>query len=458
MAQRTQTQSAPAGQRSREMQGYFYTLADHLTSKLQGAEVFTAGFAAEESDFARLNKSQVRQAGAVTQYSLGVDLIDGARHVGGETTLTGGPAEDRQRLRALVTTLRERLPHLPEDPHLLYARDVHSTEQHGQNRLPDAGDTIASVLDRVKAYDFVGIWASGGIYSGFANSLGQRNWFSTYTFHLDWSLYHQADKAVKTAYAGFAWDPTGFDAKLQSAVEQLKILAQPARTIDPGRYRVFLAPVALSEILGTLSWGGFGLKDHRTKQSTLLRMSEEKATLSPAVSIFENTKDGVAPNFQGAGFLKPDRVVLIEKGTFRDCLISPRSAKEYAVSTNGASDGETPESVEMAAGDLAQGDVLARLDRGVYINNLWYLNYSDRPNCRMTGMTRFACFWVENGRIVAPLNVMRFDETVFRALGSNLLGLTAEREMILDSNTYYRRSTGSARLPGALVEDFSFTL
>ena len=37
----------------------------------------------------------------------------------------------------------------------------------------------------------------------------------------------------------------------------------------------------------------------------------------------------------------------------------------------------------------------------VYVNNVWYLNYSDRSACRMTGMTRFATFWVEHGVIQA---------------------------------------------------------
>jgi predicted Zn-dependent protease len=73
-------------------------------------------------------------------------------------------------------------------------------------------------------------------------------------------------------------------------------------------------------------------------------------------------------------------------------------------------------------------------------------------------MTRFATFWVEDGEIQAPLNVMRFDETLYRVLGENLVGLTAERELILDPNTYHGRSTDSARVPGALVEDFTFTL
>jgi predicted Zn-dependent protease len=166
----------------------------------------------------------------------------------------------------------------------------------------------------------------------------------------------------------------------------------------------------------------------------------------------------VAPNFQGAGFIKPDQVTLIEAGSFHHCLVSPRSAKEYGVPTNGASNGETPQSLDMAAGDMPRQDVLQRLDTGVYINNVWYLNYSDRSACRMTGMTRFATFWVEHGVIQAPLNVMRFDESLYRMLGEHLLGLTSERELILNTSTYHQRSTGSSRVPGALVEDFNFTL
>jgi predicted Zn-dependent protease len=166
----------------------------------------------------------------------------------------------------------------------------------------------------------------------------------------------------------------------------------------------------------------------------------------------------VAPNFDGAGFTKPDQVTLINAGGLGDCLVSPRSAKEYGVSTNGAGSGEAPESMDMAAGRVATRDVLAELDTGVYINNVWYLNYSDRVSSRITGMTRFATFWVENGVIQAPLNVMRFDETIYRMFGDNLLALTDERVFLMDGSTYRRRSTASSRVPGALVREFTFTL
>jgi len=73
-------------------------------------------------------------------------------------------------------------------------------------------------------------------------------------------------------------------------------------------------------------------------------------------------------------------------------------------------------------------------------------------------MTRFASFWVEGGIIQAPLSVMRFDESIYRMFGGRLLGLTGERDFMLDPSTYHQRSTDSSRLPGALVEDFTFTL
>ena len=49
-------------------------------------------------------------------------------------------------------------------------------------------------------------------------------------------------------------------------------------------------------------------------------------------------------------------------------------------------------------------------------------------------------------------------KTAYRRLGGNLLTLTEERELISDSGSYGERSTGSARLPGALVKDFALTL
>jgi len=112
----------------------------------------------------------------------------------------------------------------------------------------------------------------------------------------------------------------------------------------------------------------------------------------------------------------------------------------------------------MEGGTLKSRDVLARLDTGLFVGNLWYMNYSDRAACRMTGMTRFATFWVEGGRIVAPVNVMRFDDSLYRMLGAHLVDLSDTPELMLSPESYGSRHLTSVRLPGALVSGMAFTL
>jgi chemotaxis signal transduction protein len=174
--------------------------------------------------------------------------------------------------------------------------------------------------------------------------------------------------------------------------------------------------------------------------------------------VSEDIATGVAPAFQSDGFTRPADVALIDAGALVGALVSPRTAREFALSENGANPWEAPEALSMRGGALATSDALRALDTGLAVGNLWYLNYSDRPACRMTGMTRFATFWVENGRIVAPVDVLRFDDTLYRMFGDNLEALTEERELLLESNTYGSRLLTSFVLPGALVSEMSFTL
>ena len=441
------------------MQDYFYRLADSLFGKLKGEEYLLCSFSGEDSDFVRFNKSLIRQAGSVNQRSLTIKLVRGRRQAVGEATLSGNFTTDRELSAGFLLDLREVLSDLPEDPHLHYSQQVNSSEHIRENTLPDRqAEIVEGIMASGVGRDLVGFYALGGIYEGFANSLDQRNWFATHTYNIDFSLYSDAVRAVKMADAGFIWNGRAFQKKVEAGLAQLHALKRPQKTLEPGRYRVYLAPSAVSEIIDLLNWGAFGLKDSKTKQTPLIKMTEEGVKLHPSVSFIENTQNGIAANFQEDGFLKPGQVRLITKGAISEMLVCPRSAKEFATASNGASPWESAESIEMMPGNLESDSILQVLDRGIYINNLWYLNYSDRAACRMTGMTRFAVFWVENGEIQGPTNVMRFDESLYRFLGSNLAGITKEREFLLDSTTYHSRSTDSRRLPGILVEDFALTL
>lgn len=440
------------------MQNSFYALADVIVAKIKGDEGFLVRFAGETSDFVRFNRSAVRQAGAVEQRYLTLELFKGRRHAEQTISLTGSREEDAVQALAVLQALRDVIADTPEDAHFLVNTMPQSTTRVMPATLPSPDEGVDAVLRAGAGHDMVGFYAAGPIHRGFANSFGQRNWDTAEAFNIELSFYLQADKAVKMGHAGTAWDADAFAAKADAAKARLAALARPAKTIAPGGVRVYLAPAAMEEIMGMLGWGGFGLADHRTATTPLIKMVEQGATLSPSVTLSENIAEGLAPRFQEEGFVKPDTVTLIDKGVYKDCLVSPRSAAEFGVAPNGADSMESPVALDMAAGALSTASILETLGTGVYIGNLWYLNYSDRNACRLTGMTRFATFWVENGEIVAPLNVMRFDDTLYRMLGSNLVGLTAARELLMSTDTYDARSTRSMRLPGAIVEDFCMTL
>jgi len=440
------------------MKAYFHELADFVQSLAAEGEVIASGFAAETSDFIRFNRSAVRQATSVRQLKWTLTLIRDGRRVDAATTLSGQGAADRDQLKAMLADLRGGIGEAPVDPYLLCPATPADTERESPGEIPDASVVIDAVLEAGRGLDLVGHYAGGPIHEGFANSLGQRNWQRVDNFNFEWCLYHDRDKAVKTSYSGPRWEADAFAAKMRFAREQLALLGRPARTLDPGHYRAYLAPAAMEDVLGMLCWGGFGLKSQRTKHSPLMRLADGRERFDPRVTIAENTAEGLAAGFQREGFVRPGRVELIRHGLPGDALASPRSAKEYGVDTNGANAEEVPESLDLAAGELARADVLKALDRGIYVGNLWYLNFSDRSACRLTGMTRFASFWVEGGEIRAPLDVMRFDDSAFRMLGSELEALTQERDLILQGGTYGARNTASMRTPGTLLRDFTLVL
>jgi len=444
---------------NRDDQTYFDGLVSAATAGLTGDEVLLANISGERTDFIRLNNNDVRQAGTVDQRRLTVDLIEGRRHVAGGITLTGERATDDTRVSTLLAQLREQRRHVADDPFLLYNETPTSTERIERGAIPEPAAALSDIRRGGEGHDLVGIYAAGDTFAGFGNSLGQRNWFQTATFNLDWCFYLEADKAAKNLFAGFDWNDELFERKIDWSTRQLAALDRAPMNLTPGEYRTYLAPRAMEELVQLMSYyGAFGRRAHETRQTPLLRMVVDDVALSPMVSIAEDTAGGVAPNFQSAGFIRPDSVPLVVDGRYTDTLVSPRSAQEYGVPTNGAGDGEYPESLALAPGTVSTANVSEALGTGLFVGNLWYTNFSDRAACRTTGMTRFATFWIDEGEIVAPVNVLRFDDTAFHLLGDKLEGLTDEAEVLLDASTYVERSTDSNRLPGALVTAMRFVL
>lgn len=438
-------------------QTQFTALIDWLQGAIGRQERFTLSYNAEASDFIRFNHGKVRQAGHVQQASVYFKLIEDARHADLNLTLSGDEAVDRQRLGEALHQLRETLTLLPVDPYLLLNDEAWQSSNVQDVPLPDSAHVVEQIAQLSEGLDLVGIYAAGPIYRGFASSNGARGWHQANSFNFDWSLFHQNGQAVKANYAGHEWNDEVFSKRFALAREQLAFLGQPSHTLAPGQYRAYMAPAALEEVLGMLCWGGFSAQSLADKTSPLQRLYDGQASLNPLVSLDEQVSGSLSPAFSSEGYPRSD-LSLVVAGAAKNRLIDSRSAAEYDLTANGAGWGESPSALNMHGGSLALDDVLKELGTGLYISNLWYLNFSDRAAGRITGMTRFATFWVEEGKIEAPVSTMRFDDSIFSLLGGALEQLTTERELILSASTYSQRQTASNLLPGALLSRLTLTL
>jgi predicted Zn-dependent protease len=440
----------------------FDRLSEACFDALGEGEQLTLNLAAEEQQFLRFNNSRVRQSTSVSQSRLNLCLQSPNRRVVYSFDLTGDLDHDMAASVSLIERGREELRELPEDPFVTPLINHGESQQHHAGRLTETQPLLEQVSTHTKGSDFTGLYAGGPQLRASCNSEGMRHAFSTESFFLDYSLFTvnagDENKAVKALHAGREWDARTFEKSVTESRERLKLLKQDSQPLAPGHYRVFFAPAAAESLLALFSWGALSYRAWKKGDSALKRLIEGELQLSPLFSLSENFSLGLTPSFNSLGEVAPEQLEVIAKGALGSLLISSRTAQEYGVMSNGADSGEGFRSPEMGTGELEEADILSALNTGIYVSNLHYLNWSDLLNARITGMTRYACFWVENGEIIAPIKDLRFDESLYRVFGTELEAVTKTADITMKTDTYLQRSLGGSKVPGVLVRDFRFTL
>ena len=437
---------------------YFKTLNDSLFGFLKNEEIVKTGMWGENSQFIRLNDSKIRQTGLVNDLSYSISLINNNRQVSYSLTLNGNLEYDRNLLVKVLNLLRDDIKNIPEDPFIVYPKSKECSEKKNKGLLPNMDDAANLLLPAMQGVDLTGIWASGLIYTGVANSLGQLHWFETETFSLDYSLITIGQKMVKDCFAGTHWKQDSYEKYIHNSKLKIEAMKRDAVKIDPGKYRTYIAPAGVSDIIDMFSWGGVSESSLQQKDSALLKMRDENIQLSPCFSLSEDFSNGMVPRFNEDGEIAPELLPLISKGSLINTMVSSRTEKEYGIKSNYAEEDEGLRSPSIATGDLKEDEILNSIDNGLYLSNLHYLNWSDRLGGRITGMTRYACFYVESGKIVAPIENMRFDDTIYNVFGNSLESVTDYNQLIPDIGTYDGRNFGGTYSPGILLNSFDLTL
>lgn len=440
------------------MEQIFNKISDQLYSDLKTGEHLTLSLQGENSQFIRINNAKIRQTGLVNNTDISFDFIYDNRNCQGQITLTGDYETDYKRAVAELNRLRAEIVQLPKDPFVVLPENTGSTRESKKANGLGIDQAVDALLPVMAGVDLVGIWSSGRIFSGSSNSAGQKHWFETDTFSLDFSLVNQDHKMVKGTFAGSDWDQSKYEAYIKDAKQKLELMNKKPVKMKPGKYRTWFESKAVVNFLSMFSWQGVSEANIRQGSSAFIKMRDGDAKLSPIFSLNEDFRSGLVPRFNERGEIAPEVLSIIEKGNLANTMVSSRTAKEYKVKSNNACGEEYLRAPKMVIGSLSDENVLQKLGTGLFLSNLHYLNWSDNIGGRITGLTRYACFWVENDEIVGPIETMRFDDTIYNLFGSELEAIGDNVKINPEVETYEGRQYGNITCPGMLVKSFELTL
>ena len=206
--------------------------------------------------------------------------------------------------------------------------------------------------------------------------------------------------------------------------------------IPPGRYRVVLEPAAASDLI-------FAFAVQRSMAARYRRhlvRADRRGQFDPSVSMVD---DATAPGAIGLPFdadgTPKGRVELVRAGTTVGVAHDRRTAAVAGTQSTGHGIGEASfgaftanlallpgsggegsgavHEVDGPAADSGVAELVAGVDRGLLVSDIWYTRVLDPRRLVLTGLTRNGVWLIENGELARPVSTLRFTQSYPEALG-----------------------------------------
>ncbi len=202
----------------------------------------------------------------------------------------------------------------------------------------------------------------------------------------------------------------------------------PRNDIEAGRYTVVLGANCISTMLGFLARLGFSGRRYNDGASFMCGRIGQPVT-GNQITITDDPLDErtLGMPFDNAGMPR-QRIVLIESGVARAVVHDANTAKKAGTVSTGHDSGmrfPLTSNLVLNPGIEETADLIAGVERGIFVSNFHYTNVVDPMAAVITGMTRDGTFMIEDGKLTSGLTNFRFTQNVLEALG-NVTGMASE--------------------------------
>ncbi|MDJ0664140.1 MAG: TldD/PmbA family protein [Acidimicrobiia bacterium] len=329
----------------------------------------------------------------------------------------------------------------------------------------DAFTAEATPDDRAgQVADFVAA-GSGMRAAGFCETLGHDVAFVNTVGHRAFGRYtratidgiHQTEESAGSGHATsrrfVELDGSAVGATAASRARQ----GMDAFDLKPGEYEVVLAPECVGTIGIFLANYGFNGKQHAEGQS-FAEVGHRQ--FDAALNLYDDVHDvrAIGVGFDAEGTPRR-RLDLIKNGVTEAVAHNRRSAAKAGTHSTGHGDpgsdqwGPIPAHLFLEPGESSVDEMIASVERGLYVSTFNYCRVLDPKTLAVTGLTRNGTFMIENGRITGAVTNMRFTQSFVDALAQGRVHAIGSDARFADSEF----GPGFTYVPSLHLEGWNFT-
>jgi predicted Zn-dependent protease len=432
-------------------------VAQRIVEMVGGRAEAQASMVAGEAALTRFANSFIHQNVAEATAAVTVRVALEGRVARGTDTRT-----DDVGLAALAERTLEaaRLsPADPEWPGLAPAAPLPAIDNYDEATAAASPELRAEVVrDFIAAAggtDAAGFCDTEALVVGYANSLGQRG--TTRRTRATIDGIHRVGTVAGSGHQT-SWRLGDLDGAAAGALAATRFgMAADPFDLKPGEYEVVLAPECLATMVIFLGLYGFNGKAFTEGQS-FLEIGRQQ--FDEAIDIWDDPggPGAVGLAFDGEGTPK-GRLDLVRAGMSLAATHDRKTAGRVGGASTGHSLpgleewGAVPSDLVIAGGSRTEAEMIAAVERGLYVATFNYVRVLDPKTMVATGLTRNGTFMIENGRITGAVTNLRFTQSFVAALGP-------ERVLDLGAEVRYADSEigpGLVRAPAARLAAWNFT-
>jgi predicted Zn-dependent protease len=350
----------------------------------------------------------------------------------------------------------------PEDPDLPTIVEPHDAPPIGRpdpstvEATPDdRADVVAAFVAADNDSDAAGYAETQHLVAALATTTGHRTHDQSTRATLDG--IHRDGTA-----AGAGHDTSTALADLDGAAAGARAVAGMQRSrdaieVEPGHWTVVLGPEAVATItifLALYGYNGLAVEEQRS----FVRLGEQQ--FDPTISIRDDAGSArsIAVGFDVEGTARRP-LTLVDDGRSVAIAHDRATAARAGASSTGhhipgsRTVGPVPTSLLVSPGDTPPTDLIAGVERGLYVTSFNYCRVLDPRTIGVTGLTRNGTFLIEDGQLGQGVQNLRFTQSFVEALAPGQVRGVGKDDRHADSEF----GPGLVIAPSLALESWNFT-